>query len=235
MKSARRISLLCLAVIVAAGCASTSVTQRDVRVKGKIPRPDRILVYDFAAAPADVPPESAFASRSDAPQRLTADQLAEGRALGAEVARDLVANIKGMGLPAVRATSQTAPRLHDIVIRGYFLSIDQGSAAERMLVGFGSGTAQLTTAVEGFQMTEQGLRKLGSGTVDSSGGKTPGAAVPAAVAIATANPIGLVVTSAVKVAGEASGRSTIEGRGKQTAKEIAKALRPRFEQQGWIQ
>jgi hypothetical protein len=104
-----------------------------------------------------------------------------------------------------------------------------------MLVGFGSGAAGLKTAVEGFQMTEQGLRKLGSGTVDASGGKGPGAAAPAAVAIATANPIGLIVTSAVKVAGEASGSSTIEGRGKQTAKEISDVLRQRFEEQGWIE
>jgi len=59
-------------------------------------------------------------------------------------------------------------------------------------------------------------------------------AAPAALAIATANPIGLIVTSGVKVYGETSGKSTIEGRGAATAKEIATRLRVRFEQQGWI-
>ena len=235
MKSARRFLQFWVGLVVVAGCASTNVTQRDIRVTGKIPRPNRILVYDFAATSADVPPESALAGQYDAQQTPTADQLAAGRALGAEVVRNLVADIDEMGLSAVRATGQTPPpQLNDIVIRGYFVSIDEGSAAKRMLVGFGSGAASLKTAVEGFQMTEQGLRRLGSGTVDSSGAKGPGAAVPAAVAIATANPIGLIVTSAVKVAGEASGSSTIEGRGKQTAQEISDVLRQRFEQQGWI-
>jgi len=235
MESTRRVLQFCVGLVVVAGCASTNVTQRDIRVTGKIPRPNRILVYDFAASSAEVPPESALAGQYDTRQTPTADQLAAGRALGAEVVRNLVADIDEMGLSAVRVTDQTAPpQLNDIVIRGYFVSIDEGSAAKRMLVGFGSGTASLKTAVEGFQMTEQGLRRLGSGTVDSSGGKGPGAAVPAAVAIATANPIGLIVTSAVKVAGEASGSSTIEGRGKQTAQEIADVLRQRFEQQGWI-
>ncbi len=121
------------------------------------------------------------------------------------------------------------------MIKGYFLSIDEGSAVKRMVIGFGSGGAELKTAVEGYQMTPQGLRKLGSGTVEADPGKAPGAALPAAVAIASGNPIGLIVSSAVKVQGQLSGRTTIEGRGKQTAKEIADALKPRFQQQGWIQ
>jgi len=45
-------------------------------------------------------------------------------------------------------------------------------------------------------MTDKGLRRLGSGVVDSSGGKMP---------------IGLVISSAAKVEGEMSGRTTIEG------------------------
>jgi hypothetical protein len=234
MRPARRVLQFCIGLVLVAGCASTNV-QRDIVVTEKLPRPDRILVYDFGATSADVPPESALAGQDEAPQAPTADQLAVGRALGAEIVRNLVADIDEMGLPAVSATDQTPPpRLNDIVIRGYFVSIDEGSAAKRMLIGFGSGAADLKTAVEGFQMTEQGLRRLGSGTVDSSGGKGPGAAVPAAVAVATANPIGLIVTSAVKVAGEASGSSTIEGRGRQTAQEISDVLRQRFEQQGWI-
>jgi hypothetical protein len=51
----------------------------------------------------------------------------------------------------------------------------------------------MDTVVEGYLMTSQGLLKLGSGTLSSSGGKTPGMVMPAAVAIATGNPIGLTV------------------------------------------
>jgi hypothetical protein len=39
----------------------------------------------------------------------------------------------------------------------------------------------------------------------------------------------------MKVYGEASGSSKVEGRAKSTAKEIADQLKLRFEQQGWIQ
>jgi hypothetical protein len=89
-----------------------------------------------------------------------------------------------MGLPAERDSQQTTPRLNDIVIRGYLLSVEEGSAAKRVALGFGSGASELQTVVEGYQMANRGLRKLGFDTVDAGASKTPGAAVPLAVAIA---------------------------------------------------
>lgn len=64
--------------------------------------------------------------------------------------------------------------------------------------------------------------------------KGPGIAIPIALAAATANPIGLIVSSAAKIEGEASGRTTIEGAGKRTGKLIADQLRVAFQRQGWI-
>jgi hypothetical protein len=57
---------------------------------------------------------------------------------------------------------------------GYFEAVDTGSAANRVVLGFGSGAADLRTAVEGDLMTEQGLRRLGSGTLESRGAKCRG-------------------------------------------------------------
>jgi hypothetical protein len=58
--------------------------------------------------------------------------------------------------------------------------------------------------------------------------------VPLAVTIATANPIGLIVGGAVKVGGEVTGKNTIKGSAKRTAKKIGDELRTAFEKQGWI-
>jgi hypothetical protein len=200
-----------------------------------MPRPHHIWVYDFAATPAEVPAGSALTGHHvehATPQ--TAEQIAAGHQAGAEIATQLVEEIQGMGLLARKASSVTQPEINDLVIRGYLLSIDEGSATKRVAIGFGSGASQLTTAVEGFQMTAQGLRKLGSGTVDSGGGKTPGAALGVVALIATANPAGLIVGGGVKAYGEYSGSAKIEGRAKATAKEIADQLKPKFKQQGWI-
>jgi hypothetical protein len=92
----------------------------------------------------------------------------------------------------------------------------------------------LKVAVEGYLMTKGGLRKLGSGTADTSGSKSPGAALGIVGAVATANPAGLIISTGMKVYGEESGSSTIEGRAKDMAKEIANKLQVKFKEQGWI-
>lgn len=223
------------AVVAVAACAKTQVTDRETLYSGKVPRPSHIWVYDFVAQPEDVPTHSALAGHpavTSAPQ--TQEQVALGRDIGAEVAGELVAAIQAMGLPAERATSESALGVGDLVIRGYLLSVEAGSEVERVAVGMGKGNAELKTAVEGFLVTAQGLRKLGSADVGSGGGKTPGAAVPLAVAIATHNPLGLMVSTGVKLHEEKTGAATIHGKAKDTAREIAAQLEPRFREQGWI-
>ena len=235
MKAFSHVALCLFALALLAGCASTQVTARQPYEGGRLARPDRIIVHNFATTPADVPDGSAVAGQyaeHSTPQ--TAKEIEIGRKLGAEVAKELVAEIRGMGLPAIQAAGQPAPRVGDIVIMGYFESVDTGSAAERIVLGFGSGAAHLQTAVEGYLMTDQGLRRLGSGEVDAGGGKMPGVAVPVVVAAASGNPIGLIVSSAAKAEGEISGRTTIEGAAQRTAKEIGDQLKVAFQRQGWI-
>lgn len=234
MKSHSRLVSCLFALVVVAGCATTKVTSRQQLVTQEIPRPGHIWVYDFAATPADVPANSALAGQAAATSQ-TAEQLATGRQLGAEIAAQLVQQIQSMGLPAERAGAGTRPQLNDIIIQGALLSVTEGSAAERLVIGFGAGASELRTAVEGYQMTAQGPRKLGSGTVDSGGSKGPGAALGVAGLIATGNPAGLIISTGMKVYGEESGKSTVEGRAQQTAKEIADQLKIRFQEQGWIQ
>ena len=224
-----------VALLVLSGCASTKVTERQAYTGEKLARPDRIVVYDFAATPTDVHPQSALLSESaGAATPQTAEDIEVGRKLGAEVAKQLVADLQGLGLPAVQAAGQPPPRVGDIVIKGSFVSVEEGGAGKRVLVGFGSGAADLRTVVEGYLMTAQGLRKLGGGEVASESGKTPGMVAPLAVAAATANPLGLIVVGAMKLHGEATGSSTIEGRAKSTADAIAAQLKVAAEKQGWI-
>jgi len=226
--------LFTLAIL--SGCASTKVTNRQVLVTEQLPKPDHILVYDFTATPTDVPTDSMFAaSASSAPAAVPSDeQTTLARQLGVQIAAELVTAIREMGMPAVQVSGAATPQLNDIVIRGYFVSVDPGSTAKRMTLGFGSGGSELTTAVEGYQMTATGLRKLGSGTTGAKSGKGPGASLGAATWLVTGSPVGLIVGGGMKIYGEASGSATIEGRAKATAKEIADVLKKRFQEEGWI-
>jgi hypothetical protein len=227
-------ALLC-AVIAVSGCASTKVTNREILVTGHITRPATIWVYNFAATAAEVPANSALAGEADldtTPQ--TAEEIAEGMKLGNEMATELVKQINAMGMPAQIASLASKPQINDIVIRGYLLSVKQGSGVMRVVVGFGAGASSLSTMVEGFQVTANGERKLGYGSVDANGNKSPGMVLGVATFLATKNPVGLIINGGMQVYGMASGNGEISARAKATADEIADVIKKRFTEQGWI-
>jgi hypothetical protein len=231
MKSRVPIAASLLALIAILGCASTKVTDREAYQGRRLARPDRILVHDFAATGADLPEWSEAHDHYAAPSApRTVAEIATGRELGAQVAAELVADIREMGLPAVRAAGQPAPKLGDIALVGYFESIDEGSAAKRTAIGFGTGAAEMKTQVEGYRVTESGMHRLASAKVESG----PGVVVPLVVTIATVNPIGSIMGGAVKAGGERTGKTAIEDTAKQTADAIAEELRTAFKKQGWI-
>ena len=218
-----------------AGCASTNVTQQTPVVSPGLARPNRIWIYNFVADPAEMPADASIKGDVGAPSTPpTPEQIEEGRRLGAMIAQDLVADINAMGLTAVQAGPGSSPQPGDGVIRGYQVSVQGGGAVKRFVIGFGAGTSEMDTVVEGFAVTPQGWQKLGSGTLSSSGNKAPGMVMPAAVAIATGNPLGLIVVGGMKVYGEASGKNTLEGRAKATADAISEQLKIRFRDRGWI-
>lgn len=229
------VSLL-LSLALLAGCSPTAhITTRQSYSGEKLARPNRIIITDFAATAADVPPESPIAGQSTQhPAPQTPEQIATGRKLGAQVAQELAADIRAMGLPAERAAGRPAPGIGDLVIRGYFISVDPGSADQRVMVGFGEGAANLKTMVEGYLMTKRGLRLLGRSQLESGASKTPGVLMGVTALAVTGSPIGLIVGGASKLKGEQEGTATLEGAAKQTAQEIAGQLRVKFQEQGWI-
>jgi hypothetical protein len=236
MKSLTGIILGVFAITLTAGCSSTKITEtHPMYGKEKLTKPERIYVYPFAATHADLPAWSSAAKQHDPPgEPPSQEHLEVGRKLGVTVAEELVSKIQQMGLSSLVADKQTVPRVNDLVIVGYFQAFEEGSAAKRIALGFGSGAAEVTTAAEGYQWTDNGPRQLGAGKVDSGGNKMPGVVLPIVVLAATANPVGLIVGGGAKVYGEMSGKYKIEGAGKRTAEAIAEHLRGKFKEQGWI-
>lgn len=235
MKRFKMITPVLLLVSLISGCASTQVSSRHEYSGEKLARPDHIIVHDFIATPTEVSSGSALDGRYvDHREPQSAKHLQTGRELGALLAKALVSNIRDMGLNAVRASRRVKTQLGDLVIKGYFISVEEGSAQDRVLVGFGSGAAELKTVVEGYEVTNQGLRLLGSGQLASESDSKPGVLMGAASFAATGSPVGLIVGGADKLMGEEYDTETIEGVAKRTADEIADELRIKFKQQGWI-
>lgn len=246
---------------VTMSCAKAAVTARqNYAEKEKLPNPDRIIVYDFAATPEEMPADDPFIDLSDKPSRpQTADEVILGRKLGAEIAGELVKEILALGMPAERSSTGLTPGIGDLLIKGVFVSIDEGSRLKRIFIGFGSGAGELKTLVEIYQITTEGPRPLVSEEITAKGGKMPGMlfAVPAAVlagpaalsmaavaapgpaaAAAASGPAAAVgqstVTSGSTNVASELGPESIGAAAKKTAKEITNALTRIFARHGWI-
>jgi hypothetical protein len=237
---------------VTISCAKATVTARQTYAENEqLPKPDRIIVYDFAATPEEVPADDPLIGLYDKPTRpQTADEVILGRKLGAEIAGELVKEILNLGMPAERSSTGLTPGIGDLLIKGVFVSFDEGSRLKRILIGFGSGAGELKTLVEIYQITTEGPRPLVSEEIKATGGKMSGMffAVPAAV---LAGPAGLSV-AAVAAPGPAAavgqatatsgstnvaselGPESIGAAAKKTAKEISNALTQIFARHGWI-
>lgn len=224
------LALLCLL----AGCASTDITSRQRYEGAALPRPNRIIVEQFGVTPGEVAPGSMLARQAAGTTPQTPEDVQVGRQLGAVVATQLVADLQAAGLPAVEAAGQPPAQPGDVVVTGDFFSVDEGSAGRRVLLGFGSGAADLRTAVEVYRMTPQGLQPMASGTLDSEGNKMPGLAAPLALYAVTSSPVGLIVVGTSKLYGAATGSNTIEAAGKRTADAIAAEIEGGARKQGWI-
>ncbi len=236
---------------ISIGCAKVTVkTQQSYAEDEQLPKPDRIVVYDFAATHEDVPADDPMSGFYAKPARsLTANEISIGRKLGSEMAEELVKEINRLGMPAEHLKGGALPETGDLVIRGAFVTIDPGDRLKRMLIGFGAGAGELKTFVEVYRLTAEGPRPLVTEEIKATGGRMPGMLVSIAAAIA-AGPAGLSVGAAAAAgpgaaAGQAAavsgsvnvakeiGPESLGAAAKGTAKEIAKALSQTFSRHGW--
>src|SRR5512134_3380390 len=147
-------SMIALSLSLLAACTSVSV-DRDVGATERLPAPDRVLVYNFAITPQEVQRDaigSAITSTLDG----TADSQQEtqvGHAVADALAKRLVSDIQNMGLYAERAAGPVPPTGIDVLILGQLVSIDEGNAAERMIIGLGAGRSDVEAHLQVCQST----------------------------------------------------------------------------------
>ena len=218
------------ALVLLSACASTQVAEPTRTAAAEtVARPDRVLVHDFVGTPTDLPPDSRIAQFQGQQAPQTPQQVELGRKLGRLVADNLVTQLNAAGITAQRADAAGAPRLGDGVIRGVFVTADEGNRTKRVLIGFGAGATNLQTLVEAFVQTDQGLQSLGSTQVAAAGGKLPGVLVP----------VGLSATAVTAATSGASnvlqerGPESIEGAAQRTAQGIAKVVMDEYRIRGW--
>ena len=219
-------------VVVLAGCASADVEELRDYEGAALPKPDRVVVYDFAYAPE---PDEADSPADGQPQAaLSAEEIAYGREIANLLQAVLVEEIRAMGLPAERIEDLSRTQGTMLMIHGQFLSVNEGSGAARFLIGFGAGRTKVVTRTQVYHFTPQRQRLIEEFEVVATSGSKPGFILPLGVGSATGNLARSVLLGGTAgVASEVLGADVVSDT-QRTGEELAESLEDFFEQQGWL-
>jgi len=233
-----------LSVMVCSLALSACGSDTDAEITNKMSKKDRknlppptaILVYDFAVSPSEVAADSAAANElrgaGDDPYNNPQKTSLEHQIAGI-VADKLVEDLKDLDLPAMRWHGPAPTGAGIYTLEGQFVTIDEGNAAMRMIVGFGAGGTEIKTLVQAYASEATGKRLLAEAEVSSESSSAPGLAATLPVGAAISG----VATAAAIQTGVGAVReinTDVRKGAEETAEAIVELMKPRMEKLGWI-
>jgi uncharacterized protein DUF4410 len=207
--------------------AKVSVTPISVYTGGTpLPKPAKILVYDFAVNPDDVQVDKLQSMR---PRHLiTGDKKPDAVAAsaGKKFSAELVKALAKTGIPVEHVATGTTPADNQMAIQGSFTSLKEGTKSERDTIGMGLGAADVQTSVDVHVKTGQDMVLLSKFSTDTKPGANVGSAVPVAAGL---DPAAVVAKSTVM-----DRKKTLNAYASKTADATAKEILKSMAAQGWI-
>jgi len=224
---------------MAAGCASPQVQPIQMDAD-RLPKPDLILVYNFAAAPDEVFLDKGLSAElkqqyeQHKGETRTAQEIKTGHEVADVVARELVKNILAMHLWAQRGFAPPHGHRRIMAIKGQFLTIDEGNRTERVVIGLGTGRTGVQANVQLYEVTPAGLKEIEALRGNAKSSDAPGMAELVGVGAILGRVVGLSAISGTLSAGSELTVNTAESDGRRLADKIARDLGQYFVEQGWI-
>jgi hypothetical protein len=220
-----------IALLVLGGCASAKVTSSKT-ASGPLPRPDMIVVYDFAVTPAEVTLDQGVlqkAKRDDSDRAVSAEENQVGHLVADKLAKALVEELRKAGISAARASNRIQTSSSTVFLSGHFVTIDEGNQTARTWVGFGMGGTELRTKIQ----VTQGGQLIAEGETATKSSLKPGMLTSAGVAGAAETVVPLVVGATSVVVTE-NFKGTVEADAARTAEEVAKRVKKTYQERGWL-
>ena len=225
------IILLAGMLVFVGGCASAKV-EPTVKASQWFPKPDMIVVNNFAVDPRDVQLDRgllATTMRDDGNRTPNAEESQVGKIVSEKLAVVLVDELRQAGIAAVRPGPQIKPTDTTVTLNGEFLTVDQGNQTARVWVGFGLGGSELRTRI---QATQNGQLLAQADTKTKSSLK-PGMLTSAGASAAAESGTAVAVGAATTGLNEAF-FATVEADARRTAKEVASKIKDAYVERGWL-
>ena len=215
------------------GCGQTGVRDIKVTQEKNLPRPARILVYDFAVSEREVAEYQGIMRQ----QPSIKDPVEREKQIATEVkdalASELVDGLRSLGFAVERASREDRAIGNEMVIDGQFLTVDEGNPLRRLVIGFGSGMSTVESRAQVYQGGS--ARRVLEFTTLSDSGKLPGAApmLGAGAAVQGGVTAGMVVANTA-VSGVKTYKSDVARMAAESGDQVVRYLSEFFAGQGWI-
>lgn len=232
-----RILIILTLALLASGCAKTQVRETAEVAYTGLPRPDRVLIYNFAVSPADIQQNSSiFAKLGRGMENTsqTAEEIQIGHEVADALATELTVKIANMGLNPLRATSNMPISRGSVMVTGQFININEGNRLRRNMIGFGAGQSSVDAQVKVLAPGRSGLEEIIGFDAHADSGNMPGAAVTGPAGAAAGAGTAAVLATNAAMSGVKSYKSSSAQQAKDMAEKIASELARYFAQQGWI-
>jgi hypothetical protein len=219
-------------VLVALGGCATAKVDKTKKTTGPLPRPDMVIVNDFAVTSAEVRLDQGVMSKAmrDSDSRsISEEENKVGHMVASKLSEFLVEELRVVGIKATRASSQVSPSSTTLVLSGQFITIDQGNQTARVWVGFGLGNTDLRTRIQAIQ----GGQLIAEAETKAKSGLKPGMLTSLGVGAAATTVVPIVVGTVITGVSEAF-LSIVEKDAKHTAKEVAKEVEKAYQDRGWL-
>jgi hypothetical protein len=222
-----------LALFFISACGQAGVRNMKVTQDQNLPRPSRILVADFAVSEREVKEYQGIMRQ----QPTIKDPAERERQLATEVkdalAGEVVDGLRALGFAVERVSRGTQATGNDLLIDGYFFTVDEGNPLHRLVIGFGSGVSTVDSQVHVYQGDDS--RKLLEFTTHSDSGKLPGAApIMGAGAVAAGGVTAGMVAANAAVSGVKTYNSDVARMAAASGDQVVRYLSEFFARQGWI-
>jgi len=235
-----------LMALLFTGCASVETTTRPQHLnQASLTKPDKILLYDFAVSPQEVRLDegwSADIGRTARGQEGTPRsqlELEVGHKVARALSESLVIELGKYGILAQRTTREpmTDEKVH--IVKGRFLSIDEGNQTQRMVVGFGVGRSVVRAQGKVFKMTPKGKELLTEFESEVKSGRKPGMGPMVGVgAIAGNAAVAAGVSGGLGVASEAADSlpfsASLTANVQKMAEDLSKKAARHWVKRGWL-
>jgi hypothetical protein len=227
--AAGTVAALLVSASFAQGPLRAKVTINPVAVytgSSPLPKPDKILVYDFEVNSDDVQVDKIQAMR---PRNLITGKKkpdAVAASAGKKYYQELAKALAKTGIPVEHVAIGAPPSNNAMVIQGTFTSLHEGSKAERDTIGLGAGSAEVQTKVDVHLKTAADTVLLSQFQTDTKAAKGAGSVVPVAAGM---NPAGAVAKSTIT-----DRMKTLNAYASKTADATAKEIFKSMAAQGWI-